>query len=251
MSGGVRSFLGHFTPHAALCVCLCIVLIHIPSFFVVGVLPGLAVPMWSQAVVSMVVGLGLFVAYALLRWYHDRHQCCWCDRTAATDRFRSDGLGLFARHFHWCRTLPGLGFWAGGWVVATGVTLVSSIGSMLTYGGMAVWLASTIAHQARVRSCTKHSVSLMYDPRSRAFSAERVLGQLHYRSRGCTYLWLRCERYACTARTTAVSPEEAVVWTLAHSDEHGADRHANPIVFLGVTVDPQLDPLLASEKITY
>lgn len=241
MPGGIRSFTGHFAPHVALALFLLAVVSLIPTFFIVGVQPGVTVPTWRTAIVVGVVTISGWVTYALLRFYHHGHRCSRCDRNGMRDRYRLAPLGFLARHFHWSRTPPGIWIYVGGWFATVLLSVVSSVGTVLIYAGMALWVASTIAHQARIRSCPSHTSTIMYDPPAKWFSAKHMLTELHYRARGVEHLQLQCQRYACDAEVTVSSPEEAVIWTLAHSDLHSSKLSKSPMVIVKVMLDPDLE----------
>lgn len=241
MPGAVRSFTGHFAPHVALILFLMALISLVPTFFTVGVQPGVAVPTWTAAIIITVVTTATWAIYMVLRHYHDRHQCTRCDRIGARDRLRPRPVGLLAWHWHWCRTAPGIWIYLAAWFVAVSVSVVSSIGTVLIYAGMALWTASTIAHQARMRSCPAHTAVILYDPSQQWFRAERLLTELHYRARGAEYLRLHCELHACDGEVTVESPEAAVIWTLAHSDMHLFGPTSEPFVLLRVTLDPHLE----------
>jgi hypothetical protein len=241
MPGAIRSFTGHFAPHVALTLFLLAIVSLVPSLFVVGVQPGVAVPTWRVGITIAVVMMTAWVTYALLRYYHDRHQCSRCDRNGMRDRFRLAPIGFLARHFHWCRTAPGVWIYLAAWLVTVLLSVVSSVGTVLIYAGMALWTASTIAHQARIRSCPLHTTSIMYNPPAKWFSIERLLTELHYRARGVEHLHLQCQRYACDAEATVSSPEEAALWTLGHSDVHFFKPLHSPMVVVKVTLDPDLE----------
>lgn len=241
MPGAIRSFAGHFAPHVALSLFLLAVVTLIPTFFTDGIRPGVAVPTWRVGITVTVIVMAGFVAYTVLRYFHDRRQCGRCDRNGMSDRYRLAPMGFLARHWHWCRTAPGVWIYLAAWFVTMLLSMVSSIGTVLIYSGMALWAASTIAHQARVRSCPLHTATIMYNPPAKWFSAERVLAELHYRARGVDQLHLQCERYACHEEVTVDSPEEAVIWTLSHSDVHLFKPLNSPMVVLKVTLDPHLE----------
>jgi hypothetical protein len=241
MPGALRSFTGHFAPHVALTLFLLAVVSLVPSFFVVGVQPGVTVPTWRVAITVFAIVVIGWIVYTVLRYYHDRHQCSRCDRNGMRDRYRLAPMGFLARHFHWCRTAPGIWIYLAAWFLTMLLSIVSSLGTVLIYAGMALWTASTIAHQARIRSCPSHTASIMYKPTAKWFSIERLLNELHYRARGVEHLHLQCERYACDVEATVSSPEEAVLWTLGHSDFHASRSTKNPMVLVKVTLDPDPD----------
>jgi hypothetical protein len=241
MPAAIRSFAGHFAPHVALTLFLFAVVTLVPTFFTNGIRPGVAVPTWRVGIVITAIVMIGFVTYSVLRYYHDRRQCSRCDRNGATDRYRLAPMGFLAQHWHWCRSTPGIWIYLVAWLATMLLSMVSSIGTVLIYAGMALWAASTIAHQARVRSCPSHTSTIMYDPPAKWFSAERVLAELHYRARGADQLHLKCGRYACDEATTVGSPEEAVIWTLGHSDVHFFMPLHSPMVVLQVTLDPHLE----------
>lgn len=245
MPGAIRSFTGHFIPHVVLALSLCIIVLLIPTFFLVGVTPGLALPTWPATFITVAVVITGWCTYAMLRYYHDRHRCTRCDRNGYRFRYEPARLGFLALHFHWCRTSPGIWIYLVAWLVVTAVSAVSTVGTVLTYAGIALWLASTIAHQARLRSCPAHTAAIMYDPPARWFTADRMLAQLHYRARGCDHLHLKCQRYACEDAAMVTSVEEAMVWTLEHSDAHTHRMSRSPMVILEVTIDPDLEMLEA------
>lgn len=241
MPAAIRSFAGHFAPHVALTLFLLAIASLLPTFFTDGVGTALAAPTWRTAAIvttTMMVG---FCAYLALRYYHDRHQCNRCDHNGATDRYRLAPMGFLARHWHWCRTMPGIWIYVVVWLLTMLLSILSSIGTVLIYAGMALWAASTIAHQARIRSCPSHTSTIMYNPPHKWFSAEQILAELHYRARGIDQIHLTCERYACGEATTVASPEAAVIWTLAHSDVHLFKPLHSPMVVLQVTLDPHLE----------
>ena len=241
MPGAVRSSTGHFAPHVALTLFLMPILLLAPTLFMTGAQPGLLLPTWQAGVMAIAL-MGLaWVTYASLRHYHDRHQCSRCDRNGMRDRYRLAPLGFLARHYHWCRTPPGLWVYLALWFPTVALSTVSTFGTVLLYAGMALWSASTIAHQARVRSCTEHDSTIMYDPTEKGFGAQRMLTELHYRARGAEHLHLQCERYACQAEVTVASPEEAVIWVMSHSDFHLLRSIKSPLVFVKVTLDPYLE----------
>lgn len=247
MSGAIRSFLGHFAPHAALALCLWIITTMIWSWSVVDVDSDVGLPSGLEAVVVVVAPLVMSVSYLWLRYCHDRRQCGVCDRNGRRDRLRSDPVGLLSRHYHWCRTSPGIWVSIAVWFAFAFLSTVSYVGTFLVYAGMALWLASTIAHQRRLRSCPKHSTVIMYDPRQpRWFSQGRVLAELHSRARGCNLIKAECRRTWCRQPLSpgsilAESPEEVMIWMLAHSNEHVAAYGRIPMVSVQVTLDPHLE----------
>lgn len=241
MPAAVRSFTGHFAPHVALALFLFAVVTLLPTFTTDGVGTGVAAPTWRMLLGITVIVIAAFAAYATLRYYHDRHQCARCDRNGARDRHRTVPVGFLVRHWHWCRTAPGVWVYLAVWLATMLVSMVSSIGTVLIYTGMALWTASTIAHQARVRSCPAHTSTIMYDPSEKRFGADRMLAELRYRARGVEFLHLKCERYACNGNVTVQSPEAAVIWTLGHSDEHLFRPGGSPMVLLRITFDPDLE----------
>lgn len=241
MPAAIRSLAGHFAPHVALTLFLLAVASVAHTILTNGTVHSILVPTWqTAAIVTTIVMIG-FCTYAALRYYHDRRQCNRCDRNGATDRYRLAPMGFLARHWHWCRDTPGIWIYLTAWFLTMLLSMVSSIGTFLIYAGMALWAASTIAHQARIRSCPQHTSTIMYNPPHKWFTAERTLAELHYRARGADQIHLTCERYACDEETTVGSPEEAVIWTLAHSDVHFFAPLNSPMVVLQVTLDPDLE----------
>jgi hypothetical protein len=239
MPGAIRSFTGHFAPHVAFGVCVAVILVLLPALMVDGVDHGLSAPTsWTAVIPSVVIGLSAFTVHELLRRFHNRHRCRWCDRNGARHRHQAQRLGFLARHFHWRREMPGAWIYVVAWLAVTGFMIISTVGVLVLYAGMALALASTIVHQARQRSCPLHEATIMLDPSSKWFSIERLLGELHFRARGAEYLHLQCKRYACDDVMVAESPEEAVIWALAHGDEHATRPGGSRMVLLRVTLDP-------------
>lgn len=241
MPGAIRSFTGHFAPHAALVLCVTVMLLLTPGLFLGGASQGVGVPRsWLDVLVPVAIALVVWGGHELLRRFHDQHQCHRCDRNGARMRYRTRPLGFVGRHFHWRRDLPGAWIYVVAWFAVTGFMFISSVGVIVLYAGMALALASTIVHQARQRACPAHEATIMYDPPSKWFGAARVLRELHYRARGCEELHLSCERYACEETMTVQSPEEAMIWVFAHSDAHMFRPGNSPMVILKVVLDPDL-----------